>query len=133
MKFSLPGFRLRSVRTFGLLCGWLAACLPVHEYAPDGWAPQTAAAANFVEPQEDDGAEERSFKPQTVINRHFKPIVEAPTVPAEKAGEIVRDHELVLGVEVNGEARAYPINLLCGPTREIINDVLGGEAIAATW
>jgi hypothetical protein len=45
----------------------------------------------------------------------------------------VTDNELVLGVVVNGEARAYPINMLTGPSREIINDTLGGTAIAATW
>ena len=32
-----------------------------------------------------------------------------------------------------GQARAYPINMLTGPSREIINDVLGGVPIAATW
>jgi hypothetical protein len=34
---------------------------------------------------------------------------------------------------VEGKARAYPINMLTGPRREIINDELGGKAIAATW
>jgi len=43
------------------------------------------------------------------------------------------DNELVLGLELNGEARAYPINMLTGPSREIINDTLGGIPIAATW
>ena len=43
------------------------------------------------------------------------------------------DNELVIGVEIDGQARAYPINQLTGPSREIINDVLAGTAIAATW
>jgi hypothetical protein len=34
---------------------------------------------------------------------------------------------------VKGESRADPINMLTGPQREIINDRLGGRAIAATW
>jgi hypothetical protein len=46
---------------------------------------------------------------------------------------VVRPNELVLGVVVEGKARAYPINMLTGPRREIINDELGGKAIAATW
>ena len=37
------------------------------------------------------------------------------------------------GVELHREARAYPINMLTNPTREIINDKLGGRSIAATW
>lgn len=103
------------------------------EYARDGWAPQTAAAELFDPIQEEEASEERSFRPRTVIPRHIRPIVDAPVVAADKAGELVRDHDLVLGVAVNGEARAYPINLLCGPSREIVNDKLGGQAIAATW
>ena len=43
------------------------------------------------------------------------------------------DDELVLGVVIDGKARAYPINMLTGPTREIINDELSDVAIAATW
>jgi hypothetical protein len=49
------------------------------------------------------------------------------------AERVVRPNELVLGVVVEGKARAYPINMLTGPRREIINDELGGKAIAATW
>ena len=51
----------------------------------------------------------------------------------DEAGRFVKDEELVLGVVVKGEARAYPINMLTSPRREIINDKLGGQAIAATW
>lgn len=38
---------------------------------------------------------------------------------------------LVLGVAINGEARAYPVPLLSH--HEVVNDVLGGEPIAVTW
>ena len=84
--------------------------------------------------QDADDQAERDFNPRTVIPRHIRPIVDAPHIAAEKAGpKVVNDNDLVLGVLVGDEARAYPINMLCGPRREIINDVLGGEAIAATW
>ena len=43
------------------------------------------------------------------------------------------DSELVLGVEINGESRAYTLAQLSGPEREIINDTLGNTLIAATW
>lgn len=39
--------------------------------------------------------------------------------------------ELVIGVEINGQARAYPIRLLS--LHEIVNDVIGGEPVAITW
>jgi len=60
-------------------------------------------------------------------------ITEFPVVSATEADEELYDYELVLGVTVGGESRAYPINTLTGPQREIINDTLGGRAIAATW
>ena len=72
------------------------------------------------------------FRPRVVVPPQ-KPIVDAPHVSAGQAGKLVSDNELVLAVAVGEEARAYPINQLTGPRREVINDVLGGKAIAATW
>jgi hypothetical protein len=63
----------------------------------------------------------------------FPAIVDAPFILGSDVEDEVTAKELVLGVVVNGEARAYPINMLTGPQREIINDRLGGRAIAATW
>ena len=70
-----------------------------------------------------------------MIDHSFPPIVTPKTLSVSdaEAADRVRDDELVLGVVVNGEARAYPINTLNGPRREIINDELGGRSIAATW
>ena len=72
------------------------------------------------------------FRPIRVIPAQ-PAITSAPIASADKAGKAVTDSELVLGVVVNGKPRAYPINMLTGPRREIINDTLGGRAIAATW
>ena len=73
------------------------------------------------------------FRPIVVVPKAFPAIKNADFVSATVADKVVRDEELVLGVEINGEARAYPINMLKGPSREIINDKLGGQHIAATW
>src|SRR4029077_15662756 len=68
-----------------------------------------------------------------------------PVVPPQEAltefpRRLVRDaasdmnpDELVRGGDRGGEARAYPINMLSGPNREIFNDTLGGRPIAAPW
>ena len=72
------------------------------------------------------------FQPRVLLSPR-RAIVSAPVLRAEAVKQQVRDSELVLGVVVNGQARAYPINMLTGPSREIINDQLGGSAIAATW
>ena len=72
----------------------------------------------------------------------FFPIDVVPRPPVVKGFKIVsrttadksiRDDEMVLAIEIDGHARAYPINMLNGPSREVINDTLGGLAIAATW
>jgi hypothetical protein len=72
------------------------------------------------------------YEPQQVVSA-FSAIVNPHHVAAKEANEQLRPNELVLGVEINGEARAYPINMLTGPSREIFNDKLGGQSIAATW
>jgi len=77
--------------------------------------------------------QEPQFAPQVVIPRAFPAIKNAPVVSAAEAAKSVAESELVLGVVVEGKARAYPINMLTGPQREIINDKLAGRAIAATW
>jgi hypothetical protein len=39
--------------------------------------------------------------------------------------------ERVIGIEINGDSRAYPLNILS--SHEIVNDVVGGEPVAVTW
>ena len=63
----------------------------------------------------------------------IEPIVDADVIAASEVTDQVRPEELVLGVVIDHMARAYPLNMLTGPDREIINDHLGGRAIAATW
>ena len=48
--------------------------------------------------------------------------------PADAA---LNPEELVIGVEINGEVRAYPIGPLV--RREMVNDVVGGVPILVTW
>ena len=72
------------------------------------------------------------FRPRRVAGA-FPPIVGPTTLTAKAVRGQVRGPELVLGVTVGDESRAYPLDQLTGPVREIINDTLGGTAIAATW
>ena len=58
--------------------------------------------------------------------RNPKPLL----VPAnEEKG--VGDADQVLGVNIGGESRAYPIPFLSW--HEIVNDTVGGVPLAATW
>jgi len=77
-------------------------------------------------------ASAEEFNPRQVV-KAFDAITSPEIVSAEQGAKFVRDDELILGVVLGKEARAYPINMLTNPTREIINDKLGGRAIAATW
>ncbi len=74
----------------------------------------------------------REFRPTRLLPPK-QPITDPPLLRGREIGSRLADNELVLGVTVNGKARAYPINMLNGPSREIINDTLGGVPIAATW
>ena len=57
------------------------------------------------------------------------PIYEPRFVTAEEAG--LDSGELVIGVELNGESKAYPIGPLV--RREMVNDTVGGVPILVTW
>ncbi len=41
------------------------------------------------------------------------------------------DEQLVMGVAINGEAKAYPVSLL--QYREMVNDEVGGTPVLVTW
>ena len=76
--------------------------------------------------------QDAGFHPQ-IVARPFPIIKSAPILSASEADSSLENNSLVLGVSINQHARAYPIPMLCGPTREIINDLVGDTAIAATW
>jgi hypothetical protein len=63
----------------------------------------------------------------------IRPLVDVPVVAATDASSEVHDDCYVMGVEFNGESRAYPINMLSRPDHHVIDDVLGGVPIAVTW
>lgn len=52
---------------------------------------------------------------------------------ASEVTDAINQDELVIGITIDGESRAFPLNMLTGPSREIVNDELGGQPIAATW
>lgn len=65
-----------------------------------------------------------------LLDRDAIPAIRDPEfVPAAKAK--LAEGEKVLGVVIGGEARAYPLIDL--DAHEIVDDVVGGKPIAATW
>lgn len=68
----------------------------------------------------------------TVLPRDaIQAIFEPKLLTADQAREQYAPDEMVLGVEVNGDARAYSIPYLS--RHEIVNDTVGGKPIAVTW
>ena len=49
----------------------------------------------------------------------------------KKADEILHDSEFVLGLNINGDIRAYPLQILVW--HEIVNDMVGGKPVAVTY
>lgn len=70
---------------------------------------------------------------RAVMRQKFLPIRSAPYASPEKVADRVRDKDLVIGLVVGGQAVAYPINMLGGPQREIINEEYAGVAFCVNW
>lgn len=68
----------------------------------------------------------------TLLPKDAIPAIDNPNfLTVEEADQLYDPDELVIGVEFNGDARAYSIPFLSG--HEIVNDTVGGTAIAVTW
>jgi hypothetical protein len=74
----------------------------------------------------------RDLKIVTVLGRDGIPAILNPNF-ANRVQAIAQmePDERVMGVSINGESRAYPLNLLS--RHEIVNDTVGGKPIAVTW
>lgn len=59
----------------------------------------------------------------------IRPVYNPQFIPAVEAE--LDDEQLVLGVAIEGEAKAYPIVVL--NSREMVNDELAGIPILSTW
>ena len=77
---------------------------------------------------------EVAFRP-AAVKPVQTPIIEPPIERATELGssQFVKDDDLVIGVALNGDYRAYPLNQLTGPKQEVINDYLGDQPILVTW
>ena len=58
------------------------------------------------------------------------PSIDNPKFVSPRGAEL-QDSELVLGLEIEGDVRAYPLRILVW--HEIVNDVVGGEPVAMTY
>jgi hypothetical protein len=101
-----------------------AAAFPILAFA--AWA---AAGASAAEPPRTEGEELPPGVVQVVPRGTLEAIVEPELVPAPKAS--LPEDAWVLGVEIDGEAHAYSLNLL--NHHEVVNDRIGEVPFAAVW
>ncbi len=86
-----------------------------------GTRPQTLAAAIG------------DFRPDQIVSvlpREAIPAIDRPRFVSADTAHL-GGTDIVIGVEIGGEARAYPVGILSG--HEIVNDTIRGHPIAVTW
>lgn len=66
---------------------------------------------------------------QPLARDAIRPIYDPEFAPADDAP--YNDNELVIGLEINGDARAYAIGPL--NQREMVNDTVGGVPVLVAW
>ncbi|MBA2338076.1 MAG: DUF3179 domain-containing protein [Acidimicrobiia bacterium] len=60
------------------------------------------------------------------------PAIDEPSLtPVADAGPSLQDHDGVIALDINGDARAYPVDILIW--HEIVNDTVGGVPVSITY
>ncbi len=113
-----------------------AAAEPATETpAPATEAPATepaTAASTPAEPEEPREPGDPDLEIVTLLPPDAIPAIDNPRfITAEEADRQLALSDLVIGVSIDGEHRAYGAAFLSA--HEIVNDTLGGRAIAVTW
>jgi len=138
---------MRLISRFAIFLLFFAvACSPQAASPPQEPSPTSQSAVSVTPASSEELAESESALP-TAQNYRLRPgelvIAANPDdIPAIFANDSLFvdvsagnaewvDEEEVIGVWLNGEARAYPIRLLS--LHEIVNDNVGGQPIAVTW
>lgn len=68
----------------------------------------------------------------TVLGKDGIPAILDPQfLRPEDASSQMKANERVIGLSIEGDHRAYPLNLLS--RHEIVNDTVGGVPVAVTW
>ena len=85
-----------------------------------------------VAPEGEGKVEEMDLEIVTLLGFDAIPAILDPEfVSVKEADEWMDSDELVLGLSINGDSRAYSVPMLS--SHEIVNDTVGGRKIAVTW
>ena len=76
--------------------------------------------------------EDLAFRMISVLPLDGIPAIFDPVfISAQQAGGSISDQDLVIGLSIDGDHRAYSVPYLS--RHEIVNDVVGGKPVAVTW
>ena len=91
--------------------------------------PEPKVAAAFSRPE---GGKERELEIIDILPKDGIPSVDNPEfLDASEASTQIGQQDLVIGVSLNGEHKAYSTAFLS--SHEIVNDTVGGVPVAVTW
>ncbi len=128
--------RLNGQLIFYVFLGGIAVVflLPLFQQLVPGLRPTKTVALPQSEQSggQQEPGESQYLEIVTVLSKDAIRAIDQPLfVSQEEASPWMRPEELVIGLSINGDSRAYPINLLS--RHEIVNDTVGGMPIAVTW
>jgi len=107
-----------------------AAVVPETESPQKPVVPRNQIEAGIDIPAPEHKLEDGDYRWSQLLARDaIFPVYDPEFAPADSAP--YTDDELVIGVEINGEARAYAIGPL--NRREMVNDTVGGVPVLVTW
>ena len=96
---------------------------------------QTVTLSDSVEPTAGENVPkhtERTYEIVELLPPDAIPAIDNPEFYSVEEADLEYDpNEMVLGVSINGDTRAYSTSLL--DRHEIVNDEVGGRKIAVTW
>lgn len=117
------------------------AAAPVEEPAPESTAAsdlegfQPTPSPLFEQSYRANPISDRDYSQYQIVTLLPLDAIPALSFPAfykaERADREYLPDEMVIGVEFNGDAKAYPVELLS--RHEIVNDTVGGIHLAVTW
>lgn len=109
-----------------------AAATPATATEAPATEPAPTAASTSAEPEEPREPGDPDLEIVTLLPPDAIPAIDNPRfITAEEADRQLALSDLVIGVSIDGEHRAYGAAFLSA--HEIVNDTLGGRAIAVTW
>ena len=95
-------------------------------------APEVSASDSAPAGEGQTSRRSRQFEIIDILPRDaILAIFDPQFVSASEADEFMGEFELVLGLTINGDKRAYSLPFL--DSHEIVNDVVGGKPVAVTW